>query len=260
MEGHASLDHGENDGENAVIGNHAALGDRADAGGKSTITAAEKRVLQNMKFARTLGRFRRLRLAVVLAILMISEQACGYYGFQASLTSAGVSPHDARKLFQVSWTNRSLHLPVLHYVLLALVPTDRRLVRLTAVGIVVSCIGVWISELYAIFGCPAANMTSDGDQWVEIVATAGLGCSSDSVAGLLGVRASMGGGLMLVRLIAAFSFPITAALAARALILRVERTAGGKAFYLWRDPTHYALQRLWVALTVSFVYGLHAVV
>ena len=52
MEGHASLDHGENDGENAVIGNHAALGDRADAGGKSTITAAEKRVLQNMNEAR----------------------------------------------------------------------------------------------------------------------------------------------------------------------------------------------------------------
>ena len=208
----------------------------------------EQTVLERVARSRMKWRWRRLRIAIFLALMLVAEVRAAQHIFDfympGKMDQVGGDDTPGDPYSQKALPIGSITTPFYFYMLLALVPTDRILVRLAAIAVVVSSFVAWGMERSALHSC------SSFPAYPEATV---IFCHEPAQAGV-------GRFARWMVITGSFASVVTAALAARALLVRVERTTRGGLAVCWRSPTHIALQRLWEALVVGLLWRIAFVI
>ena len=244
-------------------------------------TDAEVRMLRRLVEARTQGRRRRLRIAAFLLATMCVECVSMNYLLELVVEQATqdhtFTVHIVAQLFGA---HRYSYGSLLHFLLLALVPTDNLLVRMLAAVVALSSLVILIVELRVTLSCGDMSQSSDDllmyragvPSWcyadndvTHVRASAHTplctpasrrGCECERPAterpSFLLSRAQRW--ITIFRLFAGLMFVVLCALCSRALAVRTYRVDGELRTW-WRRPTHVALSQLWLALQVTLVWS-----
>ena len=133
---------------------HRSQGSRVTASSSPASTEAEVRMLRRLGEARTQGRRRRLRIAAFLVAIMCIECVSLHYLLDLVVERATkdhtFTVHIVAQLFGA---HRYSYGSLLHFLLLALVPTDNLLVRLLAAVVALSSLVISIIELRVTLSC-----------------------------------------------------------------------------------------------------------
>lgn len=204
------------------------------------LTEAECNIRRRIQTARSQGRRRRLRIAFFLLAILCAECVSQMYIFRATVVEwastcrMAICAHprfDWKRQFGVHVQSLG---SAVHFAMLALVPTDAKLVRLMALVFAVGAVVVWTQDL------------------LEIREIA-IGIVEHPDVQEYSSRA--GSSLLIARVIAGAMFPVLALLALRALAIRAHY-AGGEVHLWWRHPTRVALQRLWLTMQVALIWSI----
>ena len=217
-------------------------GDCAD----ELLTAAEMHIQQRISVARKEGLRRRLRIAGILVALMGTEYLLHHAVFDAYL-ERWASQQRVDTILDISsqfGVHRFSYGSALHFVLLALVPTDVKLIRLQAALMSASSLGLWIADVYDALRCRGAG---EHPIYPTYPWCAYSGDTSVTLPSRLQIW------MLASRLVAGSMFLILFLLSLRALSIRFHRV-GGDLHVWWRHPPHVALQQLWRTIQIALIW------